>query len=253
MNYKLLMDVAVLSGEILLSSGAETYRVEDTMNHILRTAKLKTTEAFVIATGFMITLDDPAIEAMTIVKRIESRSTNLNKVYLVNDISRRLCGGIITLEEAHQELISKISKREYPAILHNLGFIGTSAFFTMILGGNFYDTIFAAIGGTVLMAAMMLGDMIKINSFCKTAFGALFSGFCIMAMNRMSGGLFNPNVVIIGTIMPIVPGVIFTTAIRDTLYGDYISGCSRIVEAVIAALGVAAGVGAGIALFQYVL
>lgn len=253
MNYKLLMDVAVLAGEILLSSGAETYRVEDTMNHILRTARLKTTEAFVIATGFMLTLDDPEIEAMTVVKRIESRSTDLNKVYRVNDISRRLCGGVITLEEAYEELSGRIPKREYSDAVHNLCFIGTSAFFTMILGGNFYDILFAAVGGTILMAVMVLGDRIHMNSFCKTALGALSSGFCIMVMERMSGGFFNVNVVIIGTIMPIVPGVVFTTAIRDTLYGDYISGCSRIVEAVIVALGVAAGIGSGIALFQSIL
>ena len=38
MNYKLLLDTALLAGEILLSSGAETYRVEDTMGHILKTS-----------------------------------------------------------------------------------------------------------------------------------------------------------------------------------------------------------------------
>ena len=31
MNHKLLLDTAVLAGEIMLCSGAETYRVEDTM------------------------------------------------------------------------------------------------------------------------------------------------------------------------------------------------------------------------------
>ena len=38
-NDKLLMDTAVLAGEIMLQSGAETYRVEDTMCHILKTSK----------------------------------------------------------------------------------------------------------------------------------------------------------------------------------------------------------------------
>lgn len=31
MDYKLLLDTAVMAGEILLESGAETWRVEDTM------------------------------------------------------------------------------------------------------------------------------------------------------------------------------------------------------------------------------
>ena len=53
--------------------------------------------------------------------------------------------------------------------------------------------------------------------------------------------------------MPLVPGVIFTTAIRDTLNGDYAAGLARIMEAVVVALAVAAGAGMGIALFNQVL
>ena len=36
MDYKLLLDTAVMAGEILLESGAETWRVEDTMLRMLR-------------------------------------------------------------------------------------------------------------------------------------------------------------------------------------------------------------------------
>ena len=48
--------------------------------------------------------------------------------------------------------------------------------------------------------------------------------------------------IIIGGIMPLVHGVIFTTAIRDTLNGDYHSGMSRILEAIVVALAIAVGV-----------
>ena len=34
-SYKLLLDTAVMAGEILLESGAETWRVEDTMLRML--------------------------------------------------------------------------------------------------------------------------------------------------------------------------------------------------------------------------
>ena len=42
----------------------------------------------------------------------------------------------------------------------------------------------------------------------------------------------NIDAVIISAIMPMVPGVTFTAAIRDTLNGDYSSGVARIAEAV---------------------
>ena len=38
MDTQLLLKTAMLAGEIMLRSGAETYRVEDTMHHILKTA-----------------------------------------------------------------------------------------------------------------------------------------------------------------------------------------------------------------------
>ena len=40
MNAQLLMDTATLAGELLLEHGAETYRVEDTMSHILKRTQL---------------------------------------------------------------------------------------------------------------------------------------------------------------------------------------------------------------------
>ena len=104
MNYKLLVDTAVLAGEIMLCSGAETYRVEDTISRILKTTRLEKTEAFVTTAGIFVTLDDPTIDAISLVQRVMNRSTNLNNIYLTNDISRKICADKITIEEAYDEL-----------------------------------------------------------------------------------------------------------------------------------------------------
>lgn len=73
MDYKLLLDTAVMAGELMLANGAETYRVEDTMHRMLSLSGLKTAEAFVMVTGFLVTLDDPSIQSMTVTRRIQSR------------------------------------------------------------------------------------------------------------------------------------------------------------------------------------
>lgn len=56
------------------------------------------------------------------------------------------------------------------------------------------------------------------------------------------------DIVIISSIMPLVPGVAITHAIRDTLQGDYLSGAARILEAFMTATAIALGVGTGFAL-----
>ena len=57
-DYKLLLDTAVLAGQLMLRNGAEIYRVEDTIHRILRVSGFKTTEAYVTSTGLIVTLDD---------------------------------------------------------------------------------------------------------------------------------------------------------------------------------------------------
>ena len=85
MNYKLLLDTALLAGEILLSSGAETYRVEDKMGHILKTSKAESIESFALMTGIVATLNDPSMQKpLTVVKTVNDRSTNMNNIIKVN-------------------------------------------------------------------------------------------------------------------------------------------------------------------------
>ena len=58
------------------------------------------------------------------------------------------------------------------------------------------------------------------------------------------------DVVISGSILPLLPGVAITNAIRDTLQGDYMSGGARAVEAFVMAASIAIGIGCGLALFK---
>ena len=58
------------------------------------------------------------------------------------------------------------------------------------------------------------------------------------------------NYMIIGSIMPLVPGVPFTNAIRDIADGDYISGAVRMLDALLVFLCIAIGVGMGIAVMS---
>ena len=104
MDYKQILNIAVLAGEIMLRSGAETYRVEDTMKHILNTAGTEVAEAFVMMTGIVATLDNQDMEMLTAMRRVHDRGTNMHRIVQVNEISRRYCRGEMTVEETYEEL-----------------------------------------------------------------------------------------------------------------------------------------------------
>ena len=104
MNEKTLLEAVVLAGELMLVSGAEIYRVEDTMNHMLKRSEYEQTETIVYGTGIFVTLSDPNKEPLTRVKRVAARCTSINRICLVNDVSRHFCEGKITVEEALRQL-----------------------------------------------------------------------------------------------------------------------------------------------------
>ena len=93
MDERILLEAVVRAGELMLVSGAEVYRVEDTMKHMLARSGYQSTETIVLATGIFVSLDDPDREPLTLAKRISQRSCNINRIYRVNDVSRRFCSG----------------------------------------------------------------------------------------------------------------------------------------------------------------
>lgn len=251
MNDKLLVETAVLAGEIMLISGAEIYRVEDTINRILKKSNRSSTEAIVLPTGIFATINDPDKELITITRRVTDRSTNLNRVYLVNDISRKLCGDIIGVEEAYRCLKEAETRIQFHPRMKRIAMVTAAIFFALLLGGGVMELLAAAFVGGVLALTSSIACKIQLNDFCANAVSAFLIAFTAFGLKQWGEFPINSDLVIISAIMPLVPGVIFTTAIRDTLNGDYASGAARIMEAVVIALAVASGVGAGIACFGW--
>ena len=231
----------------MLISGAETYRVEDTICRILHTSGLDTAETFATVTGLFVTLADPSIDAITKITRVSEKQTNLSQVYEVNDVSRRLCSGVITVEEAYQELLRIKEKKEYPVSMVYIGIIMTSSFFTLLLGGGILASALSAINGLCIVVCRLIAERVKLNNFITD----MLSSFIIAVATMLYAHLLNNSVIveiiIVGSIMPLVPGVAITNAIRDTLQGDYLSGGSRAIEAFVIAACIAVGIGVGLA------
>ena len=117
MNEKTLLEAVVLAGELMLVSGAEIYRVEDTMNHMLKRSEYEQTETIVYGTGIFVTLSDPNKEPLTRVKRVADRCTSINRICLVNDVSRHFCEGKITVEDV--DVLAYVSWKNGDFIFRN--------------------------------------------------------------------------------------------------------------------------------------
>jgi len=246
MDYKLLTDTALLAGELMLQSGAETFRVEETITRILKTSGQERTEAIAYATGIMMTLDGKDSGVISLVVRIGDRETNLGQVCEVNNISRMYCAGKISLEEANSRLKAIRGVRRYPDWVITLCAIVTSAAFTLLLGGGVYDCLFAALYGGIQVVCLFLNRKVRINRFMLNMITAFFVALLTEALVLVSELPINQEVLIAGSIMPMLPGVALTNALRDTLQGDYMSGAVRTIEAIMVAVAIGIGIGAGL-------
>lgn len=246
-DYKLVLDTAVLAGQTMLQNGAEIHRVEDTIYRILKVSHLKTAEAYVTPTGLIVTLDDPKVDSMTVVKRIETRGTNLSKIAVVNDISRKFCSGEIGLKEAFHEL-KHMETEKYTDWQKYFCQVLVAVSFAVLLGGSFADAAGAGIAGACMSLVLYFCRKIGLNHFLQLLLASTVICITAYAVSQVRRLGVRMDMVIIGGIMPIVPGAALTTAVRDTLQGNYVAGGAKVLEAFVSAAAIAAGVALGMML-----
>lgn len=244
---KKLVDTAILAGQIMLECNAESYRVEETMNYILSTSNFETCEAFAMATGIFATLDDNCIDSITEIRRVPNRDTNLNRIYKVNTISRRLVTKEIDLDTAYQQL-QDLKTSEYPQWLKDLGFVLMCGFYTALYGATIIEMLIAAVAGLLLPLIYRLDPKLKLGTFILNIVSIIPCTVLIILFQQYFFTDARIGISIVGLIMPAVPGTAITNAIRDTLRGDYNSGMARAVEAFVTALSIAIAVAIGLAI-----
>lgn len=246
MDYRLLAETAMLAGEIMLQGGAETYRVEDTMQRILDVSGAEKTEVLVFSTAVMLTLEDPAISPINKTTRITARGTNLGNICAVNSLSRKFCAGEITLEEVYEALQELCKKKEYRLPVIYLCTLVTVVMFTLLLGATAKDAFFAGVSATVMVLLQTLLKKIGLNEFMYHMTALAGATLFVTVLQSVLHANVNQELVVAGTAMPLLPGVAITNAIRDTLQGDYVSGAARVMEAFVRAVSCAVGIGMGL-------
>ncbi len=243
---KKIMRVALFAGELTLRYGGETYRVEETIERMCRARGLMHVSPFAVPTG--IFLSDDRLDGFSFIKRIKSRSIDLKRITELNDLVRKYCGGKYTEDEmlvALKKIATDSSYRRWHVVV---GAGVSAAFFALLAGGN--GRSFAVSLAMGMLITFLRQTMIRKTLTTMMADGV--SGFlvAIFAVFAQRLGLMNDLApVIIGNMMPLVPGVAFTNGLRDLIHGDLVSGIARVVEAILIAFSIALGVGIALQLF----
>ena len=162
----------------------------------------------------------------------------------LNDISRDFVQNTeIDPLEAIGRLREVDAVKDYNQFVYFLGTAMASASFAYLIGGtgilDFCLTlIIASIGVIIYNKTLKLNQIpffaTLISSFFIAVFGILLVKYDILSSSTS---------LIVGSIMPLLPGVSFIKGLRDLISGNLIAGISRIVDACLTAAAIAVGVG----------
>lgn len=250
MDYNTLLNIAMKIGYRLAMSGAETFRVEESINRMMRAYGISA-EAFSIPNLLIINIETPDGQTLTRMRRIGIHGNDLDSVERYSNLSRRIC----EVKPEPEEALAWIrqtdgSKRSYalPGTLLGsfLGGGGFGAFF----GSNLTDSLCAGLCGVVIGLVLHWMNNLKVNQFFSTIASAFIMTLTAWSLNALHI-VESTDTVIIGSLMILVPGLLFTNAMRDIIFGDTNSGVNRIVQVLLIAVAIALGTGAAWSLCDY--
>lgn len=103
MEAKQVLEISLSVGKMLLSNGAESYRVEETIERICRAYNLQC-ECMVTAKGVFLSIIDDNNEKVTSLKKVKTRGVDLARIDRLNSFSRSLQDNPISYDEAKETL-----------------------------------------------------------------------------------------------------------------------------------------------------
>ena len=221
LDYNKLLDMVSEMGYRLMKSGAEIYRVEESIQRLLQAYGAPRGEVFAIPNCLMVSLTSPDGRPVTQIRRMPTHGTDIYLLEKYNGLCRRLCRETPAFEEALEQMEAITRTHRVYSLPTQLAahFLGCGMF-SLFYGGTPADGLCGGLCGMVI-------------------------GLCMALMTRLGVGQ-NQDLIIIGALMALVPGIAMTNAMRDIMAGDMVAGISKAAEALL--IGAAIALGTALAL-----
>ena len=245
-DIKFVIRTVEAAARVMLENGGETYRIEETVVRMCAPFGFARVEVIAFPTGLLLSIGDDESSRATI-KRIPARGVNLSKIEQANDISRGISNGTLPLDEAYRRLTDLLKPAPKRTLWMAVAAGLSSGCFALAFSGSAVAFACATLAGLLIRLLITQLERRAMPSFVYSLLGGALAAFA----GHGAAALFALNAsatacIVSGAIMPMLPGLALTNAIRDTIHGDLLSGASRLGEAVLVSVALAAG--AGIAL-----
>ena len=234
-----ILTYALDLGERMLILGAELGRVEDTLTRILNDEGANRVDVMTITTSIMVTAHFDC-DALTQLRRVSGTSYDMTALTHLNNLSRHICSGDVALDQIGPKLQEIAREKPYDkptmVVLYGLA----SFVFALLFGGSLLDAVLSFLVGMLIRVMLWVFSSLRVPGLATTLLCATIGGFLAHGLGWV-GVPCAPDMIAIGNIMLLVPGVGLTNSIRDMFTGDTIAGLLRFSECLLTALALACG------------
>ncbi len=247
---KEILALAVELADVMLRNGGEIYRIEDTVIHILKAYNVESFDVYVLSNGIFASANEDKEDSCSMIRHVPLGEVNLAKITYLNQLARDLCDYNCSIEEGW-ERIQKA--KDLPKYAHHIQtfFCGLgSACYAFLFGGTMVEFGFAFLIGLAEQVFLHALSKHRVSRFLCNVFASIFVATCSILIVKTGLPVLQDKIVI-GAIMPLVPGITFTTSIRDFHNGDYLSGTIHLIDALSTALCIAVGICLTYAVYGY--
>ncbi|MGN0157783.1 MAG: threonine/serine exporter family protein [Brotaphodocola sp.] len=222
----------LVMGEMMQTCGAEVFRVEDTLNRMGNAYGVERMNVFVITSSIVITMELPDGQELTQTRRIRKAGGNdFSKLEQLNALSREYCANPFDCDLLRGYL-EEIQKNELPRRDHYIGSILGASSFAVFFGGNLADAMVSGAFAVFICYMQEYVAAVCMNPMIFNVVVSFLSGSAICIISSWFPFLHR-DMIMLGDIMLVIPGIAITNAVRDVLIGDTISGIMRFIEAML--------------------
>jgi uncharacterized membrane protein YjjP (DUF1212 family) len=238
------IDLVLRVGELLLTSGEATERVNEAMLGLAVAYELPRCEVQVTFTSLLVSAHpgdgEPPVTGMRATRR---RTPAYWRLTALHSLVQEASIGMLEVEEAHRRLAEiKRGRGPFPAwlLVVSLGLIAAAA--SVLAGGG------PLVAGTAFVATV-LGDRTAVAlarrgvvEFFQLAVAAAI-GAAAAALVVWAGNPTQASTIVTGAILALLPGRPLVASIQDGITGDLVSAGARLLEVFFIIAAIVSGLG----------
>lgn len=227
-------------GEAMLDSGADVHTVEEILSRMGQAYGAVNMNVLVITSVIVVTMTLPDGSEYTLTRRVLSEgTTNFYQLEALTRLCNRCCVEPLPPKDLGTEL-KRIKRVPVSDVALFGGGILSAGGFAVFFGGSILDGAVSAFFAVLICLALKYLRSFTPNTMIFN-FGVSFVVGLLIVLSAHLIPTLNTDMVMIGDIMLLIPGVAMTNATRDMLSGDTISGVMRFVESLLWATSLAFG------------